>query len=227
MKIIILKMKKIFVIVLLVFFKLQLTAQTHKLAFSTSKGTFKVVLYDFTPKHKQLILNAVMDSVYKDAFFNRIIKNFVVQGGEHDESIAEREKNIDLNKRQRLQPEFNNRAFHKLGALGAGRDENIEKASFLNQIYFVVGKPVSKTELKKIEQKKGVKFTKLQRKTYLKKGGLPRLDGDYTVFGEVYQGLDVLLELSKVATDKNDYPLQEIKFNVKEIFEKAPVLFND
>lgn len=215
-------MKKVIGIVLFVFFQLQLTAQTHKFAFYTSKGTFKVVLYDFTPNHKQLFLQAVKDSVYTDAFFNRIIKNFVVQGGEHDESIAKKEENIPLKERKRLQPEFNKLAFHKLGALGAGRDENVEKASFLNQIYFVVGKPVTKTDLKTIEQKKGINFTKKQRKNYLKTGGLPRLDYDYTVFGEVYEGLDVLIELSKTPTDKNDYPLQEIKFTVKEIFNDAP-----
>ncbi len=196
---------------------MQFWAQSHKLQFKTTHGTFKVVLYDFTPKHQQLILNAIKENVYKEALLNRIIENFVVQGGEHDDDIAQREKDLPVNEHYRLAAEFDSRAFHKMGALGAGRDDNPEKASFLNQIYFVVGKSVTETDLEKIEQKKGIKFTKEQRETYLSKGGLPRLDGDYTVFGEVYEGLDVLLEISKLKTNEKNAPLQPVSFEIIEI----------
>lgn len=198
---------------------LQFFAQSHKLQFKTSYGNFKVMLYDFTPNHQKLILNAVKNKVYQDALFNRVIDNFVVQGGEHDEDIAEREQKLPKEKHNRLAPEFDSKAFHKIGALGAGRDENPEKASFLNQIYFVVGKPVSEDELVALEHKKGIKFNEEQRKIYLSKGGLPRLDGDYTVFGEVYEGLDVLLKISKLKTDQKDYPLEAIPFEINEIKE--------
>lgn len=192
-------------------------AQTHQLLFDTSYGNFRVVLYDFTPNHRDLILNAIDEEVYQNAFFNRIIENFVVQGGEHDDTIAEREANLPLESRIRLLPEFDERAFHKLGALGAGRDENIDKASFLNQIYFVVGKPVKMEELEQLKLNKGIKFSDEQIQTYLTLGGLPRLDYDYTVFGEVIEGLDVLMKISKEKTDQNDIPLQEIKFKIYKI----------
>ena len=192
-------------------------AQSHKLMFKTNKGNFKVLLYDFTPKHQQLILDAIKDNVYKDALFNRIIQNFVVQGGEHDEDIALREKDLPLNEHYRLDAEFDSRAFHKIGALGAGRDNNQQKASFLNQIYFVVGKKVSTEELNMLEEKKEIKFSDNQREIYLSQGGLPRLDYDYTVFGEVYEGLDVLLEISKVQTNEDDYPVEKIIFEINEI----------
>lgn len=198
---------------------LQFFAQSHKLQFKTSYGNFKVMLYDFTPNHQQLILNAVRNKVYQDALFNRVIDNFVVQGGEHDEDIAEREQKLSKEKHNRLAPEFDSKAFHKIGALGAGRDENPEKASFLNQLYFVVGKPISEDELVALEHKKGIKFNEEQREIYLSKGGLPRLDGDYTVFGEVYEGLDVLLKISKLKTDQKDYPLEAIPFEINEIKE--------
>ncbi len=198
---------------------LQFFAQSHKLQFKTSYGNFKVMLYDFTPNHQQLILNAVRNKVYQDALFNRVIDNFVVQGGEHDEDIAEREQKLPKEKHNRLAPEFDSKAFHKIGALGAGRDENPEKASFLNQLYFVVGKPISEDELVALEHKKGIKFNEEQREIYLSKGGLPRLDGDYTVFGEVYEGLDVLLKISKLKTDQKDYPLEAIPFEINEIKE--------
>lgn len=212
-------MKSYLYLLVLIFVPIQFWAQSHKLQFKTEHGSFKVMLYDFTPKHKQLILDAIRNDAYKDAVFNRIIENFVVQGGEHDDDIAQREKDLPLNEHYRLPAEFDSRAFHKMGALGAGRDDNPQKASFLNQIYFVVGKPVSVADLDNIEQKKGIKFTKEQRETYFSKGGLPRLDGDYTVFGEVYEGLDVLLKISKLKTNEKDAPLQPVSFEIIEIKE--------
>ena len=212
-------MKSYLYLLVLIFVPMQFWAQSHKLQFKTVHGSFKVMLYDFTPKHKQLILDAIRNDVYKDAVFNRIIENFVVQGGEHDDDIANREKELPTNEHHRLAAEFDLRAFHKMGALGAGRDDNPQKASFLNQIYFVVGKPVSVTDLDTIEQKKGIKFTKEQRESYLTKGGLPRLDGDYTVFGEVYEGLDVLLKISKLKTSEKDAPLQPVSFEIIELKE--------
>lgn len=207
-------MKRSYIIVLFFLIPLSISAQSYQLLFETSYGNFKVVLYDFTPKHRDLVLTAIKEDVYQGAFFNRIIENFVVQGGEHDDEIAKREVNLPLVKRKRLLPEFDLRAFHKLGALGAGRDENIDKASFLNQIYFVVGKPVTIEDLEKLQNQKGIKFTDEQIQAYLTQGGLPRLDGDYTVFGEVIEGFDVLMKISKTNTDKNDAPLQTIKFKV-------------
>lgn len=212
-------MKSYLLILVLLLIPIQSWAQSHKLQFKTSYGSFKVMLYDFTPKHKQLILDAIKDDVYKDALFNRVIENFVVQGGEHDDDIAQREKKLPINEHYRLPAEFDSRGFHKIGALGAGRDDNPQKASFLNQIYFVVGKPISVVDLDIIEQKKDIEFTKEQRETYLYKGGLPRLDGDYTVFGEVYEGLDVLLKISKLKTNEKDAPLQPVFFEIIEIKE--------
>ncbi|MBW3519845.1 peptidylprolyl isomerase [Flavobacterium sp. NKUCC04_CG] len=210
-------MKRYAILFKLFFLTLPLVAQSHKLAFKTPQGVFKVVLYDFTPRHQQLILESVKNSVYHDALFNRIIKNFVVQGGEHDDDIALRESDLPVEQRVRLAPEIDKRAFHKIGALGAGRDDNPQKASFLNQIYFVVGKPVSEAELAQLEIKKSVKFTAEQRKHYREQGGLPRLDGDYTIFGEVYEGFEVLMEISQLQTNAKDAPIDKIPFQITEI----------
>lgn len=207
-------MKRYFLLLVALFLQLQVWAQSHRLQFITPHGDFKVLLYDFTPKHRDLILEAVKNGVYHKTLFNRVIENFVVQGGEHDEAIAARESGIPKDKLQRLAPEFDARAFHKMGALGAGRDDNNQKASFLNQIYFVVGKPVLPHELTELEQKKAIKFTSDQRAYYLKSGGLPRLDHDYTVFGEVYEGLEVLLEISQLKTGQSDAPLRDIPFEI-------------
>lgn len=196
-----------------------LYAQTNRLIFHTRYGDIKVILYDYTPRHRDLILRSIKENVYTEAFFNRVITDFVVQGGEHDIDIARREAADPSKAKPRLEPEFDERAFHKIGALGAGRDDNPRKASFLNQIYFVVGKSVTEKELDDLEKKKGIKYTADQRKSYLSQGGQPRLDGDYTVFGEVYEGLDVLLQISKVKTDPNDFPLSPIRFTLLQLHD--------
>ncbi|UIR57093.1 peptidylprolyl isomerase [Sphingobacterium sp. SRCM116780] len=210
-------MKKFFLSLCCLVYVLVAKSQTHRLLFHTDYGDFKVVLYDYTPKHRDLILHAIQDQVYRDALFNRIISDFVVQGGEHDIDIEKREAADPSHHKPRLAAEFDDRAYHKLGALGAGRDGNPEKASFLNQIYFVVGKKQTNKDLDQLELKKGIKYSKEQRETYLKIGGQPRLDHDFTVFGEIYEGLDVILKISQVKTDKQDYPIQPVHFELSEI----------
>ncbi len=202
--------------------RLNLLEKGPRLLFETNRGNFEVVLYDFTPRHRDLMLDAIQDEVYKDALFNRIIENFVVQGGEHDVDIAEREAADPLKRKPRLAAEFDPRAFHKMGALGAGRDDNLEKASFLDQLYFVVGRKVTEADLAALEARKNIRFTPRQREEYLKNGGLPRLDQDYTIFGEVVRGMDVLMEISRVRTDEKDYPLEKVVFNIK-VLKDGPI----
>ncbi|WP_240452862.1 MULTISPECIES: peptidylprolyl isomerase [Sphingobacterium] len=207
-------MRIVSLLIMILLGTISLQAQTNRLVFQTDFGNIKVLLYDFTPRHRDLILQSVEDGVYMKSFFNRVIADFVVQGGEHDVDIANREGADPSGAKPRLGPEFDQRAFHKVGALGAGRDDNPAKASFLNQIYFVVGRPVLEKDLIQLEEKKGRKYTPEQWASYLKFGGQPRLDGDYTVFGEVYEGMDVLLEISKVKTDSLDYPVLPIEFKL-------------
>lgn len=210
-------MRKVIVLVFLLIFIQFSQAQSKRIMFQTDYGDIKVMLYDFTPNHRDLILEAIQDSVYQGALFNRIIKDFVVQGGEHDIDIEIRETLHPEAPKPRLAPEFDDRAFHKVGTLGAGRDNNPEKASFLNQIYFVVGKSISAVDLDQLEQKKSMKYTEEQRNTYLEIGGQPRLDKDYTVFGEIYEGLDVIMKISELETDQLDFPVKEVTFKLSEI----------
>lgn len=196
-------------------------AQTHVLKFDTEYGQFRVMLYDFTPRHRDMMLQAVQNGEYNQALFNRIIENFVVQGGEHDLDIAKTEAANPILPQARLAAEFHQKAFHKLGALGAGRDGNPAKASFLNQIYIVVGKTVVQSDLDSLEEKKEVRFTEEQKKQYLTIGGLPRLDGDYTIFGEVTEGMDVVLAISRQKTDTQDFPLKKVAFSITKIQKPA------
>jgi len=206
--------KNIFSILLFCLFSF-INAQTYTLKFRTNLGNFEAILYDFTPKHRDLILSEIKKGTYKNAEFNRVIKDFVIQGGELDEPILEREAKNPEQPILRVDPEFNPNAFHKIGALGAGRDNNPTKSSYFNQIYIVVGKPVNDLDLENLELKKGIKFTNKQKEEYLKNGGLPRLDNDYTVFGEITKGLDIALKISEVKTNKNDNPITPVIFNIK------------
>lgn len=201
--------------ILVLLFGVQIQAQTYTLKFKTNQGKFSVMLYDFTPNHRDLILTEIKKGTYKNAQFNRVIKDFVIQGGELDDSILLKEAKNPNEKPIRLNPEFHPKAFHKIGALGAGRDDNSSKGSYFNQIYFVVGKKINPIDLELFEKKKGIKYTSQQREEYLKNGGLPRLDNDYTVFGEVVEGLDHVIKISQKATDKNDVPIDPIIFDIK------------
>lgn len=190
-------------------------AQSVFVLFETSKGDIKVMLYDETPGHRDMFLKCVKQGLYKDAMFNRVIRAFVSQGGELDDSILNREKRHPELAVKRFPAELRPSLFHKKGALGAGRDENPEKASYFTQIYFVSGKLQTDSTLDVIEKKTKKKFSAEQRTIYKSAGGTPHLDGDYTVFGEITEGLDVMDVINNVPTDGSDVPLEPIIFNVK------------
>lgn len=81
----------------------------------------------------------------------------------------------------------------------------------------MVGKKITAAELDSLELKKGIKYTAAQRQEYLARGGQPRLDHDFTVFGEIYEGLEVIMKISRVKTDKQDFPLHNVPFKIVEI----------
>jgi peptidyl-prolyl cis-trans isomerase B (cyclophilin B) len=206
---------KLFVLISALLFAGQtIFAQSVSVRFVTNKGDITVMLYDETPQHRDMFLSVVKQGLYKNAEFNRVIKDFVSQGGELDDTILNREKRHPKRLVIRLPAEIKPNLFHKRGALGAGRDDNPEKGSYISQIYLVAGKKVSDAQLDAIEQKKGRKIPSAQREVYKTIGGVPHLDGDYTVFGEITQGLEIADVINSVATDKNDVPLSPVVFNV-------------
>lgn len=208
-------MKALFISMLVVFM-LNLSngsAQTHRVKFATSKGDFIVLLYDKTPAHRDLFLKLVAAGDYKQQLFNRVVKQFVNQGGILDETTLALEaagKQPVVRLPAEIVPEY----FHKKGALGAGRDDNPQKASYVKQPYFVIGKVYTDAELDSLEIKKGIRYSAVQRAAYKSIGGAARLDGDYTIYGEVVEGLDVVEKINNVSTDKNDVPIEPIVFSV-------------
>lgn len=197
------------------------SAQSTFISLETSKGDILVKLYDKTPLHRDNMVSGIRKGWWKSALFNRVIKDFVSQAGELDDPILEREKQHPDRKPERLKSELFPELYHFKGALGAGRDDNAQKASFLNQIYLVTGKKQTDIQLDEIESKKGFKYTPEQRETYKSKGGIPRLDGDYTIFGEIVKGMEVADEINQVKTDKHDLPEVPVVINARVLTAKA------
>lgn len=194
--------------------------QSKFVRLETTKGNITLMLYDQTPKHRDAFVKTIKQGLYDQAAFNRVIKGFVSQGGELDDTILDREKLHPEKPLVRIPAEIVPGLFHKKGALGAGRNDNPEHSSYFTQIYLVAGKPQTEEELNAMEKKKGHQFSAAERAAYKKIGGIPRLDLDYTIFGEIVEGMDVADAINSSPTDKNDLPLTPITFTPKLLSKK-------
>ena len=208
-------MKGIALLLFICSFGCSVHAQRSFVQLKTNKRNITIMLYDRTPKHREMFLNQIKLGNYKNALFNRVIKDFVSQGGELDRPILEREKLYPNQIPPRIHSEIDSNIIHKRGALGAGRDDNPTKASYLNQIYLVSGKVLTEAQLDSIENKIARKIAQKHRTIYATQGGIPRLDFDYTIFGEIIEGLDIAETINKVETNKEDLPLSPVIFSIK------------
>jgi cyclophilin family peptidyl-prolyl cis-trans isomerase len=177
--------------------------------FQTRLGNIRVKLYDDTPLHKANFLLLTRRGVFDETVFNRVVKGFAVQGGQTSES-----RTIRL-WRYRLPPEVRPNHYHFKGALGMARysdDENPQHLSSNTDFFFVVGKKLSPDVARRSTSRH---LTPEQLKTYATKGGVPALDGAYTVFGEVVEGLDVVEKISQVPVNPNDkWPIEDVGMKV-------------
>ena len=179
-------------------------------------GTIKIMLYDNTFRHSDNFVKLVNEGYYNGQLFHRVIKDFMIQSG--DDKSINAPSGVLLGqggKSYTIPAEFFPEYYHKRGALAAARQgDNInpKKESSGSQFYIVQGQKFTKEQLDMFV-KKGLHppFTDEQIKTYTTIGGTPHLDYNYTVFGEVIEGLDIVEAISKVSTDKNARPLQDVK----------------
>ena len=191
----------------------------------TDKGKIKVKLFDETPKHRDNFIKHVKEHLYDGLLFHRVIKQFMIQGGDINSKDAPMDKHLgDGELDYPLPAEFvYPQYFHRRGALCAARmpdDENPEKASSPNQFYIVTGKYYTEMELNKMEAEKGITLTEEQRKAYMLEGGAPHLDGNYTVFGQVIEGMKVVDKIQFVDTNEEDRPTKNIAIKTMKIIEK-------
>jgi len=243
----------------------------------TSFGDMKGRLYDETPLHRDNFIKLVNEGFYDSLLFHRVIKNFMIQGGDPDSKNAIKGKQLgNGGPGYTIPAEFNSNLIHKKGALSAARmgdNVNPKKESSGSQFYIVQGVVYDSLHLAGMEQKliankssrrvydfiqlpenKDIKskldslrkakdnqglhqawedvkkasaeyykdeaslgFTDLQKKTYSTIGGTPHLDGEYTVFGEIYEGLNIIDSIGNVKGDRANRPLEDVIFTIEMI----------
>ncbi|RBL93174.1 peptidylprolyl isomerase [Chitinophaga flava] len=195
-------------------------AKNRKVKVITPYGTMVVRLYDQTPKHRNNFLKLSRQHFYDSTLFHRVIKQFMIQGGDPDSKHAKPGAalgNGDVG--YTIPAEFQLDLFHRKGALAAARDNNPAKASSGCQFYIVQGKVFTDEQLDQLEKTRlgGRKIPVDQREIYKTQGGSPHLDQNYTVFGQVIKGLDVIDKIAAVKTDSLNRPLQDVPMKVRVI----------
>jgi peptidyl-prolyl cis-trans isomerase B (cyclophilin B) len=209
------KMKR-FLLIFSLLATMQLVAQTPYaetvVVIHTPYGDITAMLYNDTPIHRDNFIKLVKQGWYDGSPFHRVIKGFMIQGGGN--------KNGKNDPGYTLEPEFRQNHYHKKGALAAARmgdKYNPEKRSSGSQFYIVQGKVVNDAYLNSVSAQNGHQFTAEQKKVYKTLGGTPHLDGDYTVFGEVIDGLTVVDAIAAVKT-LGSQPVEPILMSI-EILE--------
>lgn len=217
-------MKKIFLAILLLVTQLPLVAQEdtlrHEVLLETTKGNILLALYNETPKHRDNFLKLTKEGFYNGVLFHRVIQNFMIQSGDSASRHAQPGQLLGDSKEsykilaEILYPKL----FHKRGALAAareGNDVNPQRESSMSQFYIVYGKRFTDEMLDKVQARLDTTTHVIMpqeiREAYKKYGGTPHLDNEYTVFGEVLEGMDVVREIQWVDTDENDRPQEDVR----------------
>lgn len=217
--------KTIIVNALILFLSFSLNAQQSELkpgktvTIETSMGDIRVLLYDETPLHQENMLNLIDSGYYDGQLFHRVIENFMIQGGDPHSVDAERGQRLGTGgPGYRVPAEISENLFHKKGALAAARmgdNVNPERKSSGSQFYIVKGQVFTIEQLNSmVKSGRCQPLTNAQVEIYTTIGGTPHLDGSYTVFGEVIEGLEIVDQITFEPTDSYDRPLQNITYTI-------------
>jgi len=187
--------------------------ESYKVLLKTTAGDIKIQLYEDVPLHANNFRKLVKEGFYDGLLFHRVIPQFMIQGGDPQSKNAVKGMGLGNGSNGYLIPaEFKvEKYIHKKGALAAARTGNPEKKSSGCQFYIVEGKTYTDADLNGLEKRKGFKYTEAQRTAYKTVGGTPHLDNDYTVYGEVLEGLDIVTTISKVQKDRQNRPNVDVK----------------
>lgn len=194
----------------------------HEVLLETTMGNIRIALYNETPSHRDHFLRIIRRHKYDGVLFHRVIDGFMIQAGDPyskkakaGEVLGDHSIGLDTVPQEVRLPLI----YHKRGALAAARepDENNPKRLSGSQFYIVYGRTFTDGQLDAMQLRLDsasngtVKMTPKMRETYKTLGGTPHLDGAYTVYGEVLEGMDVVDKIQKVATDANDRPLEDVR----------------
>ncbi len=198
----------------------------QKVLIRTTEGDITLKLYNETPMHRDNFIRLIRAKTYDGLLFHRVIGEFMIQGGDPNSKNAAPGATLGEGDVGYTVPaEFRTpEIYHKRGALAAARmgdDENPAKASSGCQFYIVVGKKFTDEQLDKMQEGKIARyghandstytFSARAREDYKAIGGTPHLDGNYTVYGEVLKGMDVVERISKTETNRHDRPVKDIR----------------
>lgn len=197
---------------------LSCASDTERIAvIQTTFGDIRVKLYDSTPRHRDNFVKLVEKGFYDDLLFHRVIPNFMIQGGDPDSREASPNRPLGQGgPGYELDAEIN--AIHKRGALAAARlgdDVNPERKSSGSQFYIVQGQTYTDEALDQIAQKLGITFTPEARELYKTVGGAPALDEQYSVFGEVIEGMQVVDQIAAQPRGRYERPREDIRMQIK------------
>ena len=221
-------MKKIILALLTLFGSVSMQSQTYQVRFTTDKGDFTVLLYDDTPIHRDNFVRLAREGYYDNTLFHRVIKNFMVQAGDSSTRHAlpytlYGENDVDYTLPAEIVYPTH---YHHRGALAAARegdDVNPEWRSSGAQFYIVTGAKIPSSRMSDIRQyveratRGKVSIPYHLARDYATRGGAPHLDGQYTVFGEVVAGMDIVEAISEVPTDRNDRPTEDLHILKAEV----------
>jgi len=190
-----------------------------RIKLTTDSGVMVIRLYDSTPLHRDNFVKLVEAHFYDSLLFHRVINGFMIQGG--DPLSKNAEPGVMLGNgggdMERIPAEFRPTLFHKKGVLAAARDNNPEKASSACQFYIAQGKKYTDEDLNMMEAQMGRKLSLQQRKAYKTIGGIPFLDMNYTVFGEVESGMEVIDKIAAVPTAPGDRPIGDVRMKMEVV----------
>ena len=210
---------------------------TAEVLLETTEGNIRIALYDETPMHRDNFLKITKMHVYDSLLFHRVIKDFMIQSGDTNSKNAKPGQQLGTGDFDyTVEPEFRlPQIFHRRGCVAMAREPdnvNPEMRSSACQFYIVWGKRFSSADIEKAQERLDtlthgrVKLTPEMIKTYKSVGGTPHLDGQYTVFGEVTEGLNIVERIQKSETDDYDRPFEDIRIlraTVTKDIPKAPV----
>lgn len=195
-----------------------------RIRLTTDSGVIVLRLYDKTPLHRDNFLKLVSEKFFDSLLFHRVIKDFMIQGGDPVSKNAAPGDMLGMGgPGYRIPAEFDSTLFHKKGALAAAREGdqvNPERQSSGSQFYIVAGKVYTDMMLDGIESQQKRKIPANQRAVYKTVGGTPFLDMNYTVFGETESGLEVIDKIANVTRDPNNRPLKDIRMKIEIIPNK-------
>ena len=194
----------------------------HEVLLETDSGNIRIELYNETPRHRDNFLRLVRRGAYNGVLFHRVVKDFMIQAGDMASKTAKPGQALgDTPETYSLPAEINYpKLLHRRGAVAAAResdDVNPKRESSATQFYIVWGIKFSDGQLDWAQERLNahtdstVQMTQEVRQMYKEVGGSPHLDGQYTVFGQVLEGLDVVERIQRQAVDANDRPLVDVR----------------